>query len=141
MSVNAFAAICFRCKKRVEPGEGSVIGGKTDACDAGSWTVTHNSCTPVAIPVEPKKNYVRQRLRSDPGAHHCHWPDCNQRVPAATWGCRRHWMMLPKYLRDRVWLAFRPGQEETKTPSRAYVAVAKDVQDWINITRHLHFQL
>lgn len=39
--------------------------------------------------------------------------------------------MLPKPLRDRIWSTFRPGQEESKTPSREYVAVAREVQDWI----------
>lgn len=78
-----------------------------------------------------KRDYVRQRLRNDPGNHHCHWPGCETPVPAAQWGCRRHWMMLPKYLRDKVWLAFRPGQEISKTPSLAYLRVAREVQAWI----------
>lgn len=78
-----------------------------------------------------KRDYVRRRLRDDPGSHHCHWPDCDAAVPAAQWGCRRHWMTLPKFLRDKVRLAFRPGQEISKTPSRAYVEVAREVQSWI----------
>lgn len=40
-------------------------------------------------------------------------------------------MMLPKYLRDKVWAAFRPGQEVTKTPSAEYVAVAREVREWV----------
>lgn len=47
------------------------------------------------------------------------------------WGCKPHWFRLPKHLRDRIWATYRPGQEITKTPSAAYVAAAKDVQDWI----------
>lgn len=78
-----------------------------------------------------KRDYVRQRLRSAPGNHHCHWPGCEAAVPAAQWGCRRHWMMLPKYLRDQIWLAFRPGQEISKTPSIAYLRVARETQRWI----------
>lgn len=85
---------------------------------------------------EEKKTYVRRRLGGAHGGHHCHWPGCEQKVPAAQWGCRRHWMMLPKYLRDKIWAAFRPGQEETKTPSRLYVSVALEVQDWIRV-KHL----
>ncbi|WP_375188440.1 hypothetical protein [Sphingobium yanoikuyae] len=78
-----------------------------------------------------KADYVRARLRSDPGGHHCHWTGCDKRVPAAQWGCRKHWYMLPQALRARIWRTFRPGQEESKTPSREYVAVAKEAQEWI----------
>lgn len=78
-----------------------------------------------------KRGYVRRRKNADPGGHHCHWPGCGKQVPAALWGCLKHWRMLPKYLRDKIWAAFRPGQEETKTPSREYVAAAREVQQWI----------
>jgi len=64
-------------------------------------------------------------------AHHCHWPDCNVPVPPKMWGCKKHWSMLPKYLRDKVWRAYVRGQEITKTPSAEYIAVAKEVQEWI----------
>jgi len=64
--------------------------------------------------------------------HHCHWPGCDQQVPPAKWGCTKHWFKLPKNLRDKIWLTFRPGQEKTYTPSREYVAVAREVQTWIS---------
>lgn len=83
------------------------------------------------MPDEHKKDYVRKRLRDDPDGHHCHWPGCGKQVPAACWGCKRHWMLLPKRLRDAIWAAFRPGQEETKTPSRQYLEVAREVEEWI----------
>ncbi|HQS18641.1 hypothetical protein [Reyranella sp.] len=63
--------------------------------------------------------------------HHCHWPGCEKQVPPAMWGCRMHWYMLPKDLRDKVWRAYRPGQEATMTPSRDYLDVAHQVQAWI----------
>lgn len=63
--------------------------------------------------------------------HHCRWPGCLAQVPPAKWGCYRHWMMLPKYLRDKVWAAYRPGQKVNLTPPRAYLAVAQEVQDYI----------
>lgn len=63
--------------------------------------------------------------------HTCHWPGCRTEVSPALWGCRNHWYALPKYLRDKIWSAYIPGQEITKTPSVEYVAVAKEVQDWI----------
>ena len=39
--------------------------------------------------------------------------------------------MLPKWLRDEVWRTYRPGQEITKDPSREYVEVIMQVQEWI----------
>lgn len=80
-----------------------------------------------------KVEHVRTEIAADAGEHrhHCHWPGCDEDVPPATWGCYRHWKMLPKSLRDRIWATYRPGQEITKTPSRDYVAVAREVQRWI----------
>lgn len=80
-----------------------------------------------------KAEHVREALRSGKaGNHHCHWPGCKRRVPPAAWGCRDHWYKLPKALRDRIWRAYRLGQEDTKTPTASYVAVARDVQEWIS---------
>lgn len=63
-------------------------------------------------------------------SHTCHWPDCQRAVPPAMWGCRTHWFTLPKALRDAIWREYRPGQEITKNPSKAYVEVALEVQRW-----------
>lgn len=77
----------------------------------------------------PKVDYVlRQRQTRN---HTCHWPGCEKQVPPAMWGCRAHWYALPQELRNRIWRTFVPGQETNLTPSRAYVAVAREVQDWI----------
>ena len=78
-----------------------------------------------------KADYVRREARKGAGGHHCHWPGCYAAVPPAMWGCKRHWFALPKGLRDKVWRTYRPGQEITKTPSKEYIAVAREVQDWI----------
>ena len=80
-----------------------------------------------------KADYVRDKIATDDGAHqhHCHWPGCDKTVPPATWGCRKHWYMLPAALRSLIWRTFRPGQEDAKTPSREYVDAARKVQDWI----------
>jgi hypothetical protein len=64
-------------------------------------------------------------------AHHCHWPGCKAIVPPAQSGCKPHWFKLPKALRDRIWAAYVPGQEITKTPSATYLQVAADVERWI----------
>lgn len=63
--------------------------------------------------------------------HHCHWPGCTVQVPPAMWGCKAHWFKLPRYLRDKLWAAYQPGQEVNMTPSREYLAVAREVQQWI----------
>jgi hypothetical protein len=52
-------------------------------------------------------------------------------VAPRLWGCRKHWYMLPKKLRDAIWNAYVPRQEITKTPSPAYIQVAREVQEWI----------
>lgn len=79
-----------------------------------------------------KADYVRaQSARNTTFDHHCHWPGCNRKVPPAKWGCREHWFQLPAALRTKIWRAYQPGQEVTKTPSREYVAVAREVQEWI----------
>lgn len=64
-------------------------------------------------------------------SHTCHWPDCDKKVPPAMWGCRTHWYMLPKNLRDKIWATYVSGQEITKTPSIAYIEAANEVQEWI----------
>jgi len=82
--------------------------------------------------IADKAAHVRAELAAAmPTKHHCHWPDCDATVSPAAWGCRKHWYKLPAALRNKIWTAYRTGQEETKTPSRRYVEVAREVQDWI----------
>lgn len=79
-----------------------------------------------------KVAHVRAALRGGEHRDHaCHWPGCTKQVPPATWGCKPHWYKLPQDLRRRIWRAYRVGQEKTKTPSREYVEVAREAQDWI----------
>jgi hypothetical protein len=77
-----------------------------------------------------KIEYVKKQGQNRP--HHCHWPGCGKEVPPAMWGCYPHWMKLPKYLRDKIWAAYRPGQEKDMRPSKQYLEVAEEVQRWIN---------
>jgi len=77
-----------------------------------------------------KVAHVLRGARDD--RHHCHWPGCDKPVPPAKWGCSKHWFMLPRDLRGAIWATYNIGQEQTKTPSRAYVTVARRVQDWIH---------
>lgn len=65
------------------------------------------------------------------GGHTCHWPGCKVEVKPAMWGCPKHWFKLPLALRNRIWATYKPGQEDSKTPSPEYVAAAREVQEWI----------
>lgn len=78
-----------------------------------------------------KASYVLSEARKGAGNHHCHWPGCEKKVPPSMWGCKHHWGLLPLFLRNKIWAAYRPGQEISKTPSRDYVSVAQEVQAWI----------
>jgi hypothetical protein len=78
-----------------------------------------------------KADYVRSQ--SQTRDHTCHWPDCNQSVPPAMWGCRVHWYRLPKRLRDLIWATYEPGQEVDMTPSAEYLDAAREVQEWIRV--------
>jgi transcriptional regulator with XRE-family HTH domain len=79
--------------------------------------------------VGSKRRYVRSQKQTR--KHHCHWPGCTAQVPPAMWGCKAHWFALPKALRDRIWSAYQPGQEDDMTPSETYLQVAAEVQQWI----------
>lgn len=76
-----------------------------------------------------KVAYVKRAVQTRD--HACHWPGCTVQVPPAKWGCTKHWFWLPKEIRDRIWRAFRPGQEVSLTPSPEYLAAAKAAQDYI----------
>lgn len=77
-----------------------------------------------------KVAYVR--AQTETGDHQCHWPGCKKLVPPARWGCFKHWNKLPKELKNRIWRAFRPGQEVDKTPSGEYIEIAKEVEAWVH---------
>ena len=55
-------------------------------------------------------------------SHTCHALGCTVEVPERIFMHREHWFMVPKPLRDAIWRHYRPGQEVTKDPSKAYVA-------------------
>jgi hypothetical protein len=81
------------------------------------------------IPMGKKADYVRKQQQTR--WHTCHWPECEIQVPPAMWGCKEHWFMLPKQLRDQVWAAYVIGQEVSMTPSNEYLEIAHEVQEWI----------
>src|SRR5574337_950063 len=59
-------------------------------------------------------------------AHTCHATGCERRIPPNMWGCKRHWFMVPKLVRDRIWEHYRPGQEDDKRPTAEYCLAARD---------------
>lgn len=75
------------------------------------------------------EDHVRSARQTRP--HTCHWPGCDRQVPPAMWGCKQHWFRLPRRLREKLWRAYRPGQEEDLNVSDEYFAVAGEVQQWI----------
>jgi hypothetical protein len=46
--------------------------------------------------------------------------------------------MLPKYLRDKIWSAYRPGQEDDMHPDSSYLDAANEVQEWITKYKEVH---
>lgn len=62
--------------------------------------------------------------------HHCGWPGCKIRVPAALWGCRLHWFKLPGDLRAAIQRAYVPGQS-VSTWSPAYRAASEALDRWL----------
>jgi hypothetical protein len=99
-----------------------------DLCKA-HWDEWQLRTRKTPVPISEKVEYVKKQGQTR--NHHCHWPGCDRQVPPAVWGCRPHWYTLPKELRNRIWQAYRPGQEIDQKPSETYVTVAREVQAWI----------
>lgn len=74
------------------------------------------------------------RIQSQPqaGPHTCHWPGCNQRVPAVLWACTPHWAPLPAHLKDLIRATYNPVQERASSPAKAYLAAVSAVQSWLD---------
>ena len=59
-------------------------------------------------------------------AHTCHATGCKTEVPPTMFACRRHWLMVPKPIRDRIWATYREGQCDDWKPSEEYLLAAKE---------------
>jgi hypothetical protein len=93
---------------------------------------TQTSLPGIPTPVPTKAQKVAHvKAQGQTRKHECHWPGCTEQVPPAMWGCKAHWFRLPLALRNKIWLAYRPGQEGDMRPSDAYMTAAREVQDWI----------
>ena len=63
--------------------------------------------------------------------HHCHAIGCSISTPPEMFMCKRHWFMLSKSIRDRVWATYRHGQCDDRRPSEDYCRVAMDALRFI----------
>ena len=54
--------------------------------------------------------------------HLCHAIGCEKVVPPRLFMCPTHWKRLPKKHQDAIWSTYRRGQEQSKSPSVAYIA-------------------
>jgi hypothetical protein len=76
-----------------------------------------------------KVQHVLRAPDNDRG-HTCHWPGCRTHCKPAFFSCRRHWFTWPKHIRDAIWAAYRPGQEQSKDPSAAYMRAVDEAERW-----------
>jgi len=112
------------------------IKGECRACEGSGQSTSGYECWSCGgkgyLPAQTKEQkaaYVQSQGQTR--SHHCHWPGCGKDVPPAVWGCKEHWFRLPKRLRDRIWATYRIGQEVSMSPSREYLDVATEVQEWV----------
>lgn len=59
-------------------------------------------------------------------SHHCHVTACTVPVLPTMFACKKHWYMVPKPIRDRIWDNYRDGQCDDMNPSKAYCEAARD---------------
>jgi len=59
-------------------------------------------------------------------SHYCHITGCTIPTPPEIFACKRHWFMVPKLIRDRIWAAYRNGQCDDWKPSAEYCQAARD---------------
>ena len=52
--------------------------------------------------------------------HTCHARGCATPVPPERLMCLLHWRRVPRALQRAVWAAYRPGQCDDMSPSRAW---------------------
>lgn len=64
--------------------------------------------------------------------HYCHAVDCSKEVPPKMLMCSRHWFMLPKSIRDKIWINYIPGQEVKKNPTKEYLVVMKEAINFVS---------
>lgn len=56
--------------------------------------------------------------------HHCHAHKCTIETGPSLFMCPFHWRMLPSVYQEAILMAYKSGQERTKTPSPEYMKAA-----------------
>ena len=64
-------------------------------------------------------------------SHHCHATDCETVVPPAMFLCKRHWLGLPKHLRDAIRKTYRSGQCDDWNITHDYANAARSAVIYI----------
>lgn len=67
--------------------------------------------------------------------HYCHarrLTGCNAEVAPKMFMCKRHWFRLPKKMRDAIWAAYQPGQEDRLVrPTEEYFRVTDEAERYV----------
>ena len=63
-------------------------------------------------------------------SHKCPVDACQAQLPHEILMCRTHWFMVPKPLRDRLWVAWRKYQRGVDV--KVYLAVRQECADAVN---------
>jgi len=69
----------------------------------------------------------------DPLIHTCHAKLCDVPCPPEYLMCPVHWAKVPGRLQRAVWGAYRPGQCDDKSPSRAWFVAAEVAIDHVAV--------
>lgn len=67
--------------------------------------------------------------------HYCHanrLSGCMVEIEPELFMCRRHWYMLPKWMRDAIWCAYQPGRERRRVrPNKEYLQITDRAERYI----------
>lgn len=63
--------------------------------------------------------------------HTCHATGCPERVPPEMFMCKRHWFALPRFMRNKIWKAYRKGQCDDWQISHEYANAAREAVEYI----------
>jgi hypothetical protein len=94
------------------------------------------------IPAEPggRGRGPCGRLAGLPRSSRAGWcpvPGCHAQIDPSRLMCRRHWYLVPKQLRDRVWATWRSGQgalsAEHLETVRMAIAACQPIVAWWNL--------
>lgn len=66
-------------------------------------------------------------------SHTCHATGCKTTVPPEMFMCKRHWFILPKRMRDRIWATYRAGQCDDWQISSGYADAAREAVRFIAV--------